>query len=371
MTFVLVGTGALGRTFGTLLAAAGHPVVLIGRQSAAAALGGLKTIHVHGVVESSAPLRTGQPEPGTVTVGRPGGELPRGAALLFTTKAHQLAGAANAAAQYWPAADDQTAWTAGFQNGLLAGDLLAEAFGPDRVVGACTVLGARRADDGAAVASMGRTYLGELDGGRSERVDAACAAFRAAGLPCDAAADIRGVLWAKMCHAVAVFGVSALTGLPTSRIMAIRPLVRAYSSLIAETASVARAAGVAIADYPDVPMRTERARPLCRTHMQDRTSVPAHASTVQPPVVGVLGPDHADALTSLLSRTDVSEQQILDSRPDRAHGQVAASVLLDLDHAGEIREKLNRAAKVIEIVHGPRRVLGDEFNVVPVPGLPH
>lgn len=282
MTFVLVGTGALGRTFGTMLAAAGHPVLLLGRPSAAAALGGLETIHVRGAVESSAPVRTGRPEPGAVTVGQLGDELPRGAAVLFTTKAHQLAEAAKAVAPCWPAGGDLTAWTAGFQNGLLTGDLLAETFGADRVAGASTVVGARRADDGAAVASVGMTYLGELDGGRSERVDAAAAAFRDAGLPCDGAQDIRSVLWAKMCHAVAVFGISALTGLPSAQIMATRPLLHAYSTLIAEAASVARAAGIAIEDYPDLPMRTYLKLPASELADRLMAGRPAAASSAPP-----------------------------------------------------------------------------------------
>jgi 2-dehydropantoate 2-reductase len=159
-------------------------------------------------------------------------------------------------AQSWPTRGDPAAWTAGLQNGLLAGDLLAEIFGSQRVAGACTVLGARRADDGTVLASLGRTYFGEFDGGRADRTEAAARAFNAAGLPCEATADIGSVLWAKMCNAVGVFGVSALTGLPTSQIMSTGPLLRAYRALIEETALVANAAGVTIADHPDLPMRS-------------------------------------------------------------------------------------------------------------------
>jgi 2-dehydropantoate 2-reductase len=148
------------------------------------------------------------------------------------------------------------AWTAGLQNGLLAGDVLAEIFGSQRVAGACTVLGARRADDGTVLASLGRTYFGEFADGRADRTEAAASAFNAAGLPCEATADIGSVLWAKMCNAVGVFGVSALTGLPTSQIMSTGPLLRAYRALIEETALVANAAGITIADHPDLPMRS-------------------------------------------------------------------------------------------------------------------
>lgn len=254
--FVFIGAGALGRTFATVLAAAGHPVVLVAREPAAAQLRALPVLRVRGAVESSAPVRGAPPAPGAVTAATLGDELPRGAAVLFTTKAHQLGAAASAVALTWPAADDPDAWTAGLQNGLLAGDQLGEVFGPGRVVGACTVLGARRVAGGAAVASLGMTYLGELGGGRGGRAEAAARALRGAGLPGTAADDIREVLWAKMCNAVGVFGVSALTGMPTSQIMGSPPLVRAYRALLEEAALVARAEGVTVADYPDLPMRT-------------------------------------------------------------------------------------------------------------------
>jgi 2-dehydropantoate 2-reductase len=267
--FVFVGAGALGRTFATLLAASGHPVVLAGRAGTAGPLRELGRIRVTGVIESSAPVRAGAaqagrarigaggtraPEPGVVTVVTAGDELPDGAAVLFTTKAHQLVSAARDVARSWPQPGDPAAWAAGLQNGVLAGGQLAEAFGARRVAGAATVLGARRADDGAVVTSLGRTYLGELGGGSSDRVAAAARAFGQAGLPCEAAADINGVLWAKLLNAVGVFGVSALTRLPSSQIMATPSLVRAYRALIGEAALVARAAGVTITDHPDLPM---------------------------------------------------------------------------------------------------------------------
>ncbi len=264
MTFVaLIGSGALGRTLPpTALAAA---IGLRGRPDRArrAALPDqhdLGSLRVQGALESSAPLRTGRPEPGTVTIGALGDELPRGATVLFTTKAHQLADAARAVAQSWPAAGDPAAWTAGLQNGLLVG-LLRAACRDLRIAArrrrTCTVLGASAgADDGAVVASLGRTYFGELDGGRAKRTAAAARAFNDAGLPCEATADIGSVLWAKMCNAVGVFGVSALTGLPTSQIMSTGPLVRAYRALIEEAALVASATGVTITDHPDLPIRS-------------------------------------------------------------------------------------------------------------------
>src|SRR5260221_8681385 len=100
--FVFIGAGGLGRTFATVLAAAGHPVVLVAREPAAGQLRALPVLRVRGAVESRAPVRGAPPAPGAVTAATLGDELPRGAAVLFTTKAHQLGAAAGAVAPTLP-----------------------------------------------------------------------------------------------------------------------------------------------------------------------------------------------------------------------------------------------------------------------------
>src|SRR5258707_15415273 len=96
--FVFIGAGALGRTFATVLAAAGHRVVLVAREPAAGQLRALPGLRVRGAVESRAPVRGAPPAPGAVTILTLGDELPRRAAGLFTTKAPPLGAAASAGA---------------------------------------------------------------------------------------------------------------------------------------------------------------------------------------------------------------------------------------------------------------------------------
>ncbi len=50
---------------------------------------------------------------------------------------------------------------------------------------------------------------------------------------------------------------------------------------------------------------------------------------------------------------------------------MTARVLFDLDHAAEVREELYGPAQVVEVVHGPRRVLGHELDIVELTGLTH
>ena len=48
---------------------------------------------------------------------------------------------------------------------------------------------------------------------------------------------------------------------------------------------------------------------------------------------------------------------------------MTARVLLDLDHAGEVREQLDGSSEVVEVVQCPWGVFGDELDIVPGPGL--
>src|SRR5262249_60675674 len=77
----------------------------------------------------------------------------------------------------------------------------------------------------------------------------------------------------------------------------------------------------------------------------------------------------ANALPRLFGRTHVGEQQVLDTRADGSHRQVTASILLDLDHPAEVWEELDRPPQVVQIVHRPGRVFGNELDVVPVASL--
>jgi 2-dehydropantoate 2-reductase len=257
----LVGAGSLGQIFSALLAANGQTATLMATPTSAARLLTAGRIRLTGVAEIEAPVAPAPAPAGVVGVTDDPARLPAGAGVIFATKGHQLAAAIAAVRAGWPAAGDATGWVAGFQNGLVKDDLLAEAFGAERVVGAVTITGGQRDPDGAVVlTSRGGTYLGEFPRGGSPRVEAAVAALNAAGLPTEAASDIRSVLWSKAANAVGVFGVSVLTRLAGPRMMRRPDLARAYLSLIREVDEVARAGDVAMGDYTNFPIKSYLSR---------------------------------------------------------------------------------------------------------------
>jgi 2-dehydropantoate 2-reductase len=261
----LVGAGSLGQAFAALLARSGQPVTLLATPGTLDRLRGAKTIRVRGVSTLDAPVGPAPAPAGIVGLTGDPADLPRGAAVLFATKGHHLRDAAAHVKTKWPGPGDASAWVGGLQNGMAKDDVLAEIFGPERVVGAVTILGGeRRAEGEIAVASLGCTYLGELGAESAEpspRVSDAVGRLRATGIPVEAPPDIRLVLWSKACNAAGVFGVTSVLRISTPRLFRDPHLIRAYLGLVRETAAIAAAHGVPVGDYTNFPIRTYVTRP--------------------------------------------------------------------------------------------------------------
>jgi 2-dehydropantoate 2-reductase len=253
----IVGSGSLGLVLAGALSEAGNVVTVLARPQSAADLLDRRSIEVNGRLTITVPVASTPARPAQVRVTDLAGDLGPADVVLFTTKGQDLAGPAKQVAATWPAQRGETALVAGLQNGLVKDELLAAAFGAADVVGAATVLGSRRLSPGAvSVSGLGTTFFGEFAVPSSSRVDRVVAMFVGAGLPCTAVADIRSLLWTKYANAIGVFGVSAVTALPSVEIFARRPLALAYRSLLEEAASVAEAEGARIGDFPDLAMRT-------------------------------------------------------------------------------------------------------------------
>ncbi len=249
-----VGAGALGQSFAGLLAKNGEAVTLLATPRTAAALLAAGRIRLRGVVECDIATAPAPAPPGSVGVTTNAADLPTGVGLIFLTKGHDLAGAIAHVRAAWPKDADDTSWVAGLQNGLAKDDMLAAAFGAARVVPGATILGGGRGADGAVtVTALGMTYLGEMQGGSSPRVDAAIDALMAAGIPAQAPASIQSILWSKACNAAGVFGVSVLARATGPQMSGDPSMMRAYLALVRETAATGAAYGVTVGNYPNFP----------------------------------------------------------------------------------------------------------------------
>lgn len=287
----IVGAGSLGQAFAGLLAASGRATTLLASPGTAARLGAAGKIRLRGVVALDVPVAPAPAPAGRVGITDDPAKLPAQCGLTFATKGHQLAGAIAAVRAAWPGADDGSSWVAGVQNGVLKDDLLREAFGAGRVVGAVTILGAKREASGeVTISARGTTYLGEFPRGTSDRVTTAARLLQGAGIPTEAVEDIQRVLWSKECNAVGVFGVSVLTRGSAPSLMRNPDLIRAYLGLVRETAAVAAALGVQVDDFAGFPIRTYVAR-------SDAENLAAIAARQPAPTSAPQGPEGMPSMT--------------------------------------------------------------------------
>ncbi|MBV9358652.1 MAG: hypothetical protein JO023_24350 [Chloroflexi bacterium] len=311
MTLAIVGAGSLGQSFAGLLAASGQPVTLLGTPASVDRLGGAGVLRLRGQVSHDVPVSPPPAPAGGVALTADASQLPAGAGLIFLTKGQHLAAAIEAVRTAWPDERDETGWVTGFQNGLAKDDQLAHAFGPARLVGGVTILGAQRQADGSvSVTSLGKTYLGESAGGSSPRVASAVAALLAAGIPSEAAPDIQSVLWSKACNAAGVFGFSVLTRASAARMAGNPWLIRAYLSLVRETAAIASAYGVEVGDYTGFPIATYLGR-------SDEATIAALAAQTTPSAA--YGPSSLPSMTQdLLAGRSLEVEAVFGDLLERA-----------------------------------------------------
>jgi 2-dehydropantoate 2-reductase len=115
--------------------------------------------------------------------------------------------------------------------------------------------------------AYGRMALGNYPAGLSEKTQALCGAFAQAGINCAASANITAARWQKCVWNAAFNPLSVLSGgLATSDILASQePFVRA---IMAEIVAIARAAGFQLpADIIDLNITSTRTMPPYKTSM--------------------------------------------------------------------------------------------------------
>jgi 2-dehydropantoate 2-reductase len=252
--FGIIGAGSLGQIFAAALSATGHAVTLVATPRSHERIARAGAVRIVGALAVEVPVAD-HAAPGTIGLVTDAARLTAGAGVIFTPKGYDLPGAVADIATRWQ--PGPTGWVSGIQNGIVKDDLLTAAFGAAAVVGAVTITGGQRNDDGTVTCtSRGATYFGEFSDERSDRAEAVAAALNEAGLPTQAVTNIRTVLWSKMCNAAGLFAVTCLSRVSNTRIGHHADVVLAYAGLIRETASIAAAQGIPMGDYPGFPIKT-------------------------------------------------------------------------------------------------------------------
>ena len=237
MRIAIMGSGGVGGYLGTRLAASGQDVTFVARGAHLAA------IQEHGVALRSAL--------GDVLI-RPAKASDDPAALgpvhmvIFAVKLYDTETAAAATS---PLIGRRTGVVT-LQNGVDSTDTLARVLGPAHVIGGVAHIASVIAEPGVIrhTGTMANFVFGELNGERSERVEALAHALQAARVEHRVSADIRRDIWDKMVFLATFAGVTALMRLPIGPIREdaeTRAMLRAG---LDEAYAVARAKGIGLPD---------------------------------------------------------------------------------------------------------------------------
>ena len=233
MKIAILGSGALGCTFGAALTEAGHETWLLGRSAAhteAMRQNGLQVEDANGT-RRVAVHATNQPaEAGPADL------------VVVLVKSMQTEAAMRSAL----ALVGRDTLVMSLQNGLGHEEILGQIVGRERVLAGKTYVGGVLLGPGRVLSGIkGKpTLIGELDGQITPRVQRIADAFNGAGLATTISHNIIGTMWDKLLINVATGALSAITRLTYGQLYE-EPLLKATAlAAVTEAMEVAHAMGI-------------------------------------------------------------------------------------------------------------------------------
>ena len=242
MRIGIVGSGALGLYYGAMLQRAGEDVhFLLRRDLEAIAHKGLRVFSIKG--DFTLPQVQGHTRTtdiGPVDLVLVGLKTFANSALIELVK---------------PLVGPQTAILT-LQNGLGNEELLASAFGAERVLGGVAFLCSNRGEPGEVHhLGEGRIRLAEMSCGLSERSQRLATMFETAGVPCEACGDLIRIRWEKLVWNIPFNGLCALTGRHVTALLQHRPTRELITTMMREVIAAANTQGLS------VPLEAEKLIP--------------------------------------------------------------------------------------------------------------
>ncbi|WP_411891483.1 2-dehydropantoate 2-reductase [Yoonia sp. SDW83-1] len=219
----VLGAGSIGCYVGGMLAAAGHPVTLIGRDTLVTALAnGLTVSAMDGTPHRSTPIVTADPA-----------ALTDATMILLCVKSSDTASAAQIILDHAP----DTAQIISLQNGVTNCDMLGQALGPDRITPGMVGFNVVRSRPD----HFSQTTDGEIILGPTGR--ALCDALGNTPLTALCHDNMQGVQWSKLLMNLNN-ALNALSGLPLKTQLEDRNWRRVLAACISEGLAVARVEGI-------------------------------------------------------------------------------------------------------------------------------
>lgn len=142
------------------------------------------------------------------------------------------------------------------QNGLGNEETIASVIDSENVISGKTYVGGRLIQAGYISAGVqGKwTYIGELNGEITDRIQTVCNVFNDAGLLCEVSDNIKGLIWDKLLINVAAGALCGITRLPYGPLYEEDYIKDVAVAAIQEGIQVAKAAGVVLkSEDPQYP----------------------------------------------------------------------------------------------------------------------
>jgi 2-dehydropantoate 2-reductase len=253
LKIAVVGAGAIGGYLGAKLSLAGEDVTFIARNRNLAAIqaNGFKLI-----LEDGTQVHA----PNARAVQKPAEAGPQDAVLL-TVKAHQVADLLPDlrglfgpqtmvvtlinGVPWWYFHKLGGQWDGQVLQSVDPGGLIASQIESDRIIGSVVYPAAELVEPGVVRVIEGNRFtLGELDGSRSERIEALSQAMIRAGFKSPVSKDIRGEIWVKLWGNLSFNPISALTHATLEDICSFAPTRQLAAGMMTEAQSIGEKLGV-------------------------------------------------------------------------------------------------------------------------------
>ena len=264
--FAILGAGAMGSIVGGHLARAGHSVAMLARGERAQHLE-RHGLTIKGLAAFTTPVALREPA-----------ALKSAGALIVAMKTPATAEALAALRH----ADFGV--TLSIQNGPLKNELLAQAFGKERVLGALADASGELLADGTVLFTRNVNILvGELSGGDSPRAQRLARTLDTAGVRAAATPEILTLEWSKFCAWAGLMALSVTTRALTWKYLLDPDCALVLARLVREMGVLARTLGIGLSDRSILPVASMCAGPegeavaaILKAGREFRANAPGH-----------------------------------------------------------------------------------------------
>ncbi len=231
----MLGAGSLGSTLGGVLTEAGNEVWLINRNAEQ-----VDAMNSRGLIlNEEGQDRTVKVRAATTAAAAGVADL----VILLVKSFHTSEAMQSAMSLLGP-----NTMVLSLQNGAGHEDLIADIVGRERVLAGKTYAGGTQVGTARVeIGTRGReTFIGELDGRITDRLQLVVETFNDAGLLAIATDNILGTIWDKLLINVATGALSTITGLVYGDLYRVPEVEACALAAVAEAIAVAKASGVTL-----------------------------------------------------------------------------------------------------------------------------